>query len=38
MQSQLAHFDTEQLTLNGAGINLKPQHYDEALLLAGAAS
>ena len=34
MQSHLAHFDSKQSMLSGAGINLKPQHYDEALLLA----
>lgn len=30
----LAPFDTTPQTLSGAGINLKPQHYDDALALA----
>jgi uncharacterized protein (UPF0276 family) len=34
MQSHLAQFDSKQSTLTGAGINLKPQHYEAALLLA----
>lgn len=36
MQSHLAQFDSKLSTLSGAGINLKPQHYEEALLLADA--
>lgn len=34
MSTHLAQFDAKQSTLSGAGINLKPQHYDEALSLA----
>ncbi|WP_219988884.1 DUF692 domain-containing protein [Leucothrix pacifica] len=30
----MAQFDAKQLTLSGAGINLKPQHYEAALSLA----
>ena len=36
MNSHLAQFDSKHSTLTGAGINLKPQHYEEALALAGA--
>ncbi|PWQ92185.1 DUF692 domain-containing protein [Leucothrix pacifica] len=32
--THLAQFDAKQLTLSGAGINLKPQHYEAALSLA----
>lgn len=38
MQSHLVHFESKKSKLSGAGINLKPQHYEEALLLAGADS
>jgi len=31
MNKHLAPFDSKQLPLSGAGINLKPQHYEEAL-------
>lgn len=31
MNSHLAQFDSKQSSLSGAGINLKPQHYEEAL-------
>ncbi|RVU83568.1 DUF692 domain-containing protein [Leucothrix sargassi] len=31
----LAQFDSNTLSLSGAGINLKPQHYDEALSMTG---
>lgn len=34
MMTHLAQFDAKQLTLSGAGINLKPQHYEAALSLA----
>lgn len=34
MQSHLAQFDAKQSTLTGAGINLKPQHYEDALSFA----
>jgi len=34
MNSPLAQFDARQSTLSGAGINLKPQHYEDALSLA----
>ena len=33
MTTHLAQFDAKQLTLSGAGINLKPQHYEAALSL-----
>ena len=33
MMTHLAQFDAKQLTLSGAGINLKPQHYEAALSL-----
>ena len=33
MPCQLAHFDSKYSTLSGAGINLKPQHYEDALSL-----
>ena len=35
MNSNLAPFDATPATLNGAGINLKPQHYEDALSFAG---
>jgi len=38
MKSHLAQFDSKQFSLLGAGINLKPQHYDDALSLADSAS
>ncbi len=38
MKSHLAQFDAKQSTLSGAGINLKPQHYEEALSLASSKS
>jgi len=38
MKSQLAQFESKQSALFGAGINLKPQHYEDALSLAGASS
>ena len=34
MSNTVAQFDSKQLSLSGAGINLKPQHYDDALSLA----
>ena len=34
MTTQLVQFDAKAISLSGAGINLKPQHYDDALLLA----
>ncbi|WP_170310693.1 DUF692 domain-containing protein [Leucothrix arctica] len=34
MNSHLVQFDSKQSTLSGAGINLKPQHYDDALSFA----
>ncbi len=36
MKTDLAQFNSEQTRLSGAGINLKPQHYDDALSLADA--
>ena len=33
MIGRLTHFDSKQSLLSGAGINLKPQHYDDALSL-----
>ncbi len=33
MQGSVGQFDSKQLMLSGAGINLKPQHYDDALAL-----
>jgi uncharacterized protein (UPF0276 family) len=38
MKSHVAQFDSEQFSLLGAGINLKPQHYDEALSFADSSS
>ena len=38
MNSHLVQFDSKQFSLLGAGINLKPQHYDDALSLADSAS
>jgi uncharacterized protein (UPF0276 family) len=34
MNNHLVQFDSKQSTLSGAGVNLKPQHYEEALSLA----
>ena len=34
MKSHMVQFDSKQSTLSGAGVNLKPQHYEEALSLA----
>ena len=36
MNNHLAQFDAKQSMLSGAGINLKPQHYDDALSLVDA--
>ena len=38
MRNEVGQFDSKQLMLSGAGINLKPQHYDDALALVGSGS